>query len=71
MIPGSEISLGEVNGTHSSVLAWRTPWIEQSGGYSPWGRKESDTTEQLTHTHMLQKNIYIIFHILYLMLRRD
>ena len=19
------------------------------GGYSPWGRKESDTTEQLTH----------------------
>ena len=20
-------------------------------GYSPWGRKESDTTEQLTHTH--------------------
>ena len=19
-------------------------------GYSPWGRKESDTTEQLTHT---------------------
>ena len=20
-------------------------------GYSPWGNKESDTTEQLTHTH--------------------
>ena len=20
-------------------------------GYSPWGRKESDTTERLTHTH--------------------
>ena len=20
-------------------------------GYSPWNRKESDTTEQLTHTH--------------------
>ena len=20
-------------------------------GYSPWGRKESDMTEQLTHTH--------------------
>ena len=20
-------------------------------GYSPWGHKESDTTEQLTHTH--------------------
>ena len=21
--------------------------------YSPWGRKESGTTEQLTHTHVL------------------
>ena len=27
---------------HSSVLAWRNPWM-----YSPWGHKESDTTEQL------------------------
>ena len=31
--------------THSSILAWRIPWIE---GYRPWGRKESDTTEWLT-----------------------
>ena len=23
-------------------------------GYSPWGHKELDTTEQLTHTHLLQ-----------------
>ena len=22
-------------------------------GYSPWGHKESDTTERLTHTHTL------------------
>ena len=37
--------------THSSILAWRIPWTEESGGvYSPWGRKKSDTTEQLTHT---------------------
>ena len=36
--------------THSSILDWDIPWIEESG-YSPWGRKESDTTEQLTHTH--------------------
>ena len=33
--------------THSSILAWKTPWTEESGGlqsmgYSPWGRKESD-----------------------------
>ena len=40
--------------THSSILAWRTPWTEEPGGlYSPWGGKESDTTEQLSLTHSL------------------
>jgi len=37
--------------TYSSILAWRIPWREKAGGlYSPWGRKESDMTERLTHT---------------------
>ena len=31
-----------------SILAWKTPWTEGSGGYSPWGRKESDMTEWLS-----------------------
>ena len=30
--------------THPSILAWRIPRTEEPGGYSPWGRKESDTT---------------------------
>ena len=34
--------------THSSILAWRIPWTEEPGGYSPWGSKESDTPEQLS-----------------------
>ena len=34
--------------TPSSVLAWRIPWTEEPGGYSPWGRKESDMPEQLS-----------------------
>ena len=35
--------------THSSILAWRIPWTEEPGGlYSPWGHKQSDTTEQLS-----------------------
>ena len=33
--------------THSSILAWRIPWTEELAGCSPWGLKESDTTEQL------------------------
>ena len=32
--------------TESSILAWRIPWTEELGGpYSPWGCKESGTTE--------------------------
>ena len=34
--------------THSSILAWRISWTEEPGGYSPWGLKESDTTQRLT-----------------------
>ena len=31
---------------HSSILAWKIPWMEELGRlYSPWGHKESDTTE--------------------------
>ena len=40
--------------THSSILAWEIPWTEESGGYRPWGRKESDTTKQAQVRHVLQ-----------------
>ena len=37
--------------THSSILAWRIPWTEETGGLWSMGvSKESDTTEQLTFT---------------------
>ena len=31
--------------THSSTLAWKTPWMEDLVGYSPWGRIEAETEE--------------------------
>ena len=31
--------------TRSSILACKILWTEEPGGYSPWGLKESDTTE--------------------------
>ena len=43
--------------THSSILAWRIPWMEEPGSYSPWGHKESDTTERL-HFHFLYFTIW-------------
>ena len=39
--------------THSSILAWKIPWTEEPGSYSPWGRKESDMTEQLHFNKIL------------------
>ena len=45
-IPESGRFPGKEMATHSSILAWRSPWTERSlAGYSPWGRKESDVTE--------------------------
>ena len=44
---GQEDPLEKGMATHSSVLAWRIPWTEEPG-YSPWGHKQSDMTEQLT-----------------------
>ena len=43
---GRECLLEEELETHSSILAWKIPWTEEPGGYSPWGRKESDMTGQ-------------------------
>ena len=42
---GQEDPLQRKRTTHSSILAWATPWIEEPDwATSPWGRKESDTT---------------------------
>ena len=37
--------------THSSILAWEILWTEEPVGYSPWGRRGSDTTEMTEHEH--------------------
>ena len=48
---GQEHPLEKGMAMHCSTLAWRISWTESLAAYSPWGHKESDTTEQLTHTH--------------------
>ena len=40
---GQEDYLKKEMATHSSILAWRIPWTEEAGGYSPRGCKELDT----------------------------
>ena len=36
---GWEDPLEEEMATYSSILAWRIPWTEEPGSYSPWGHK--------------------------------
>ena len=47
---GWEDPLEEGMATHSNILAWRIPWIENLEGYSSWGQKELDKTERLMRT---------------------
>ena len=42
---GQKDPLEKEMATHSSVLAWRIPRAGSLAGHSPWGRKDSDTTE--------------------------
>ena len=51
---GREDALEKEIATYSSTLAWKIPLTESVVGYSPWGRKESDTTEPLYFTSLYQ-----------------
>ena len=44
---GREDPLEKEKATHSSILAWRIPWMEELGGLQSVSRKESDMTERL------------------------
>ena len=49
---GWEDPLEKVTATHSSILAWRIPLIEESGRLQSVRSVELDTTEEQTHTHV-------------------
>ena len=46
---------------HSSLLAWKIPWTEEPGGlYSPWGCKESDTSQLLNCFYMRSPDFFFL-----------
>ena len=57
---GGEVPLEEEMATHSSILALRIPWTEEPGGYSPWGRKESNTTENIERRKKILWNVWVL-----------
>ena len=52
---GWEDPLEQCMATHSSIFSWRIPFPGQRNlaGYSPWGCKESDGTEQLSKAQLI------------------
>ena len=44
LIPGQEDPLEEEMATHSSLLAWRSPWTEEPGQLQSVGHRESAPT---------------------------
>ena len=45
LIPGLERAPGERYATHSSILAWKSPWTEKPGGLQSMGLRKWDTPE--------------------------
>ena len=62
-IPGSERSPGERHGTHSNILAWRIPWMEEPGGLQSLElqRVEHDLATEHAYTHIV--HIYSILDV--------
>ena len=46
---GQKDSLEKKMATHSSILAWKTPWMEEPGGPESIGSQSR--TQQRAHTH--------------------
>ena len=56
---GQEDPLEKEMATHSIILAWRIHGQRSLVGYSPPGRKESDTTERLHFLFFINHYVFI------------
>ena len=68
-IPGLGRSLGGGHGNPLQVFLLENPYGQRSlAGYSPWGRKELDTTERLS-TQQIQGYVLIVIGLVLPLLR--
>ena len=54
---GREDLLEKEMAPHSSILAWKIPWMGNLVGYSRWGHKELDMTERIHFTSLQKESI--------------
>ena len=57
LIPGWEDPVEEGLATHSSILGWRIPWTEETGGLQSMGHRELDMAEVIQHTRTQTKEV--------------
>ena len=62
---GWEDPLEKEMAIHSSILAWKIPWTEETGELQSMGSQESDTTEWLNHHyhHGIHKVLCWVFQL--------
>ena len=56
-----EIPWNRQMATHSSILAWKIHGQEEPGVISPWGHKDSDTTEHIVHLTLVYYSFPVAF----------
>ena len=54
---GQKDPLEEEIATHSSILAWEIPCIEEPGGLQSMGSEKSGTTERLNNCNVIGKEV--------------
>ena len=52
---GQEDLLEKEMATHSSIIAWKVPWMEEPGRLQSIGLQESDTIERLHFLSLLKQ----------------
>ena len=55
---GQEDLLEKEMVTHSSILVWKIPWMEEPDRLQSMGSRESDKTEQLHFINLLKFSIH-------------
>ena len=62
---GWEDPLEKEMATHASILAWRIPWTEETGGLQSMGLQESNMTSRLNHHHhgVMECSNFILLHV--------
>ena len=64
---GQEVPLENEMATHSRILAWKIPWMEEPGRLQSMGLQRVDTTERLhlifKMFHVSNKQLTFVFHL--------